>query len=447
MKLKPTAAILLLVIFFAVSACGCDIADFGTDNLLRPPKTMGDEAEIEQLIASTAKNGYTLKYPKSGNYRSAIVMADLNRDKTQEAVAFYSEGKDTAQIHMLVMYSDNGKWKLSSNSTTETTDIDSVDFADVDGDKTLEIIAGYTTYSTNINRLACYSYSDGKTVEIKSGQNYSSFYCGDFDNDGTDEIISLLLYTTENASSATMIDYSSSEHNLYSKASVPMDPNIVKYKNVTVSSFDDKTKAVVIDGSFATEELNTQIIYYSNDLSLLRNPLYSEKKKNITQRSSPVISYDVDSDGFVEIPVVTKLPHSNSESSEVIADKIEWNSFSAANESTTPKLYMAANYNFGYTIRLADKWLNDSVTARLDIKKGTMDFYLWNKNKIGDMLFEIKVFELADWDIGKSSDEYTLISKDDKYAYTFVNKIKDNKYSISDDEIKTAFSALTETVV
>lgn len=446
MNIKKIFSIILSSAFIVTLASGCDITDIGTDNMLRPPKTMGDEAVIEQLIADTAKSGYTLKYPQSGNYRSAIIMQDLDDNKSNEAVAFFADKDDTAKIHMLVMYSKDDKWHISSDNITETTDVNRIDFADVDGDGNSEIIVGYSTYSTNISKLNCYGYADGKTSEINSGQNYSSFYCGDFDGDGYDEIMSLLLFTTENEASATMLDYDSEKNSIYSKATVGMDPNVIKYKNVLITKLDDSTNGIIVDGNFATDELDTQIIYYSKDLSLLRNPLYSEKHKNITQRSSSVISSDVDGDGFVEIPIVSKLPHISDDTAQT-ADKIEWDSFAPKNESLTKKQYMIPNYNYNYTFKMPDKWIDENITAKSDTKKGTMDFYEWNKNKTGDMLFEIKVFGIEDWNIGKYSDGYTLISKDTKYAYAFIINKTDNKLSLTSDEIKTAFSQFTEVVV
>ena len=80
MKLKAVLSATILSAFI-LSASGCSLTDFSSESLLRPPKTTGDEAEIEQLIADCAKNGYTLKYPKNGNYRSAIIMSDLDGDK------------------------------------------------------------------------------------------------------------------------------------------------------------------------------------------------------------------------------------------------------------------------------------------------------------------------------------------------------------------------------
>ncbi len=444
MRIKAVLSAILIGTVFTLTASGCNIADLGSDSLLRPPKTMGDEAEIEQLIADTAKEKYTLKYPKNGNYRSAIIMSDLDGDKNDEAIAFFRSGEDITHIHMLVMYNDTNEWKLSSDSVTETTDIDSVDFADIDGTGSFEIIVGYTTYTPNVNILSCYSYSDGKTTEIKSDNKCSSFYCGDFNLDGKQEIMSLLLFSTENEASATMLDYNKEKNILFAKASVPMDPNVVKFKNVAVSAIDGNTNGVIADGSFSNDETNTQIIYYNSELSLLRNPLYKEKTKNVTQRTVPVISRDIDSDGTIEIPAVEKMPYTESAGEKTAADKITWYDFSVQGESLVAKCSMAANYSFGYAVKMSDKWTDGAVTAVCDSKNNSMSFFEWNKNTLGNELFEIRVFDTDEWDNGKSPEEYTLISKDNKYAYTFLNKNTDSRFSLTDDEIKTAFTVLTE---
>lgn len=447
MKIKNLLSAFLLAALIAVSTVGCNITDVGSESLLRPPKTMGDEAEIEQLISDTAKSSYTLKYPKSGSYRSAIIMSDLDGDEVDEAIAFYREGEDVARIHMLVMYSDENEWKLSSDNITETTDIDCVDFADVSGNDTLEILVGYSTYTQNINLLSCYSYSNGKTEEIIAGQKYSAFYCGDFNSDEKDEVMSLSLYTSENEASASMLEYNENKKMLYSKAVVAMDPNVIKFRNVVTSDIGSATQGIFIDGEFATGEINTQIIYYNRELSLLRNPLFKEKTKNFTQRNCNVICADIDNDMSVDFPSVEKLPRSEKESAETVADKITWNSFSAENESFIPKCSMVANYNFGFTIKLPDNWLADSVTAINSTKENTTAFYEWKKTALGEKLFEIKVFDSAEWEKGRDNDDYTLIYKDNRYAYSFINSDTDSKFAMTDDEIKKSFAILTETTV
>ena len=230
MKLKNLAAVILAA--STALLCGCNIADLSFEESLRPPRTMGDEAEIEKLISKTAGSNYTLKYPKSGSYRSAIIMNDLNGDGVDEAIAFFKGKDETAGVHMLLMYDQDGEWKTSGDYVTETTDVDCVDFADIDENDGLEIIVGYTTYTPNVNFLACYTYSNGVTDTIQAGQNYSSFYCGNLDNNGKSEIITLSLFSAENQAKASMLSYSKEKKQIFVKASAPMDPNVVKIKSI-----------------------------------------------------------------------------------------------------------------------------------------------------------------------------------------------------------------------
>ena len=146
MKLRVPAAILGACML--LSANGCSFLELGLDDALRPPKTMGDEAEIEKLISESAKGSYILKYPKNGNYRSAIITQDLDGDDTAEAIAFF-RGKDEAtRLHMLVMYETDDGWKVSGDFVTETTDVDCVDFAKISDSGRLDILTGYTTPAT-----------------------------------------------------------------------------------------------------------------------------------------------------------------------------------------------------------------------------------------------------------------------------------------------------------
>ena len=416
MKIKKLISALVLGSML-VGLSGCNITDFSAENLLRPPKAVGDEAEIEQLIAKTADSGYTLKYPKNGKFRSAIIMTDLDGNDSNEAVAFFRNSAETSSVHMLVMYSKDNSWEIASDNIFETTDIDSVDFADLTGNGKAEIIVNSTTYTPNVGKLSCYSYSEGKTNEVGSGQSCSSFVTGDFDNDGTSEIMSLVLYTTENEALASMLDYNEDSKSLYAKAMANMDPNVVKYKNIAVTKLDNDITGIVVDGTSANEVTNTQVIFYSRDLAILRNPLFKEKAKNITRRSSQIICSDIDKDGKLEIPVTLDLPKQSGDSKNIYADKIIWNSFD------TPKEAL--------------------VAAITDLESETTSFYAWNGTKLDTELFEIKVFPVSEWESGKS-DDFTLITKDDKYAYTFNNINPDTQISLSDDEIKTGFSTLDQ---
>lgn len=446
MTLKKAFAGIFSVVLSVSFLSGCNITELGGDNMLRPPMAMGSEAAIEQLIADSTNNKYILKYPKNGNNRSAITMADLDADATNEAIAFCRENEETTKIHMLVMYERDSQWLLANDYTIEAGDVDCVDFADINGDGYLEILAGFSTFTPNVSKLSCYFYSDGTTSEFSAGEPYSSFYCGDFNADGNDEIITLLLFNTENEASAYMLDYNSEKNTLYSKAKVAMDPNVVRYRNVTVTKFGE-TNALVVDGVFADEQLNTQIIYYNTEMSLLRNPLYKGKGQSFTQRNLNIISTDIDNDSIIEVPASSKMPAPKDTDIKKITDRVDWYSFDSENESAQIKFSVIADYNLDFSFTIPDIWKENAVTALYGENENVIEFYEWNKNALGQKLFEIKAFDIVSWDSGKGIDDYVLISKNEKYAFSFKKDNNDNKLNLNDDEIKTAFSALTDSAV
>lgn len=436
MKLKNTAAILLVAVIFCFS--GCNVTDLSFEDSLRPPKTMGDEAEIEKLISETANGKYTLKYPKSGAYRSAIIMNDLDGDGVNEAIAFFKGKDETAEIHMLLMYDIDNEWKISGDYVTETTDVDCVDFADIDENDGLEIMVGYTTYTPNINFLSCYTYRDGVTDTISSGQNYSSFYCADLVNNGKSEILTLTLFNAESEAKAAMLEYSKDKNQIYIKSIVPMDPNVVKYKNIGPTDIDGAVKGVVVDGAYADEDVITQVIYYNQTLATLKNPLYNDKQKNPTQRSSGVLSSDFDGDSKLEIPIVEKLPYRGEKMAQTIADKITWCTFDIKTETLAAKSIVAKHYKCNFSVKKPDRWQEGAYTAV--ITDNSMKLYEWLQKNLGEELFEIKVFDVAAWDQGKV-EGYTLIYRDNHYAYAFSNPPGQSPMKLSNNEIKTAFSA------
>lgn len=451
--MRRITAIQLKKLFVLMSAlclllCGCNVTGMNDNELLRPPRTTGDEAEIENLISLAAPNGYTLKYPKSGNHRSAIVMNDLDGDETKEAIAFFREKDNLTGVHMLVMYKSKDEWHVSSDFETETADVDSVEFADLDGGDNMEILVGYATYTPNINFLSCYRYSNGNTQTIQTGSpNYSAFYCGSLDNSGKSKVITLSLFTPENEAKATLLEYDDKEKNVYAKSSVSMDSGIVKYRNVTFSDLNEKIKGIVVDGATATDDVNTQVIYFNKMHNSLRNPLNTVKPQNPTFRHSAVISADTDNDMYVEIPTVEALPNIKETPTDAPADLVTWNSFDYNTEHLNPKRTVVANYHYNFTMTLNEDWKTGSYTALNNKDGDVMTFYSIKKGKLDTKLFEIRVFDVTDWDRAKGGEGYTLIYRDPRYAYTFINYDSKSDFAQTDDEIKTAFSVLSEVAV
>ena len=440
MKLRLPAALLgaCMILF----ANGCSFWELGLNDALRPPKTMGDEAEIEKLISESAKGSYILKYPKNGNYRSAIITQDIDGDNVSEAIAFFRAKEEPARLHMLVMYESDNGWKISGDFVTETTDVDCVDFAKVTDSGSLDILVGYTTYSPNVNFLSCYTYRNGETTSVSAGQSYSAFYCGNLGSGNRSEVMTLSLYSPDNEAKATLLEYNDDKHALYSKSSVSMDPSVIKYRHVAFGELAGGVRGITVDGAYADETLCTQVIYYNRDLAVLRNPLYREKTPNPTLRSADIFSDDITNNKRLDIPTVHKLPFENANTQSVTADRVTLNNFDAAEETLVNEQDYALNTAYNFCVKIPKTWDPDSYTAQLD--GDDMRFYEWKNNSPGEQLFEIRAIDATKWNQGKDKDGYTLIYRDNRYAYAMHNYTdSDSQFALTDDEIKTSFSLLT----
>ena len=100
----------VVVLAFCVCLAGCDFFTMETEQMLTPPALIGDMAPIQKTLNASIKGEYTLKYPSSGEYRSAVVLNDINGDGVFEAFAFYSQTDgevDYVHVNFIVRVSDS----------------------------------------------------------------------------------------------------------------------------------------------------------------------------------------------------------------------------------------------------------------------------------------------------------------------------------------------------
>ena len=109
----PALAKLLTPVIAVMLLCGCDAQFFGGDRqLMRPPYPAGEDRNIQEELTKSL-GSFTLKYPKSGSYRSAIVRTDLTGDGRNDALVFYRQD-ETKPISLALLSKDNGEWQFIS---------------------------------------------------------------------------------------------------------------------------------------------------------------------------------------------------------------------------------------------------------------------------------------------------------------------------------------------
>ena len=187
MKIKKLLAALLCVLC-AISLCGCDLLVFDTEELLAPPELTGDMRPIGEALKNSAGVGYTLKYPTSGDRRSAVILEDIDGDATFEALAFYSTSDDELiNMHVNVIRRKGEEWKSVADQSIVAAGVEMVDFCDLDGDGVLEILVGWEIYGSSEKQLAVYSLS-GDVLTQRMLQQYTGFLCCDLDGDGENDV-------------------------------------------------------------------------------------------------------------------------------------------------------------------------------------------------------------------------------------------------------------------
>lgn len=418
-----------------MSSCSIGLDD---ENLLQPPKNTGREAAIQKLIEKAARGRYSLKYPKNGEYRSAIITKDLNSDENDEAVAFYRTQLDES-VHMLVMCCVKDEWKTCQDFKTDYTEVDSICFSDYNFDGTLDILAGFTT-SGDINELSIYNYNP-KTAQASEANfktNYSTFATGDFDGDGGSEIITLTLTSADSEAKATLFDYDKKK--LYKLSQCSMDSTVTKYENVTAALLDKKTTGLAVDG-IVDGGYNTQILYYDAKETLLMNYPYTvSKNSNPTFRSYSITSRDIDEDKIIEFPVIKSS--ANTADTENIAPVTSWRSFDIKNNKLVEDFRCMNNIEYGYYFKMPENFI-DATAATLSEDSKTMKIYSLVNDKKGALILTIKAF-----DVGAPPEKMKGYSTIENYNQnTFAYKIGDTSVLYIDDKTVKENFALSDVSV
>lgn len=72
---------------FFLLLTGCSFST-GIDTLIAPPKLSREQEYIYNALKNYTGANISLKYPKSGDYLSAFIIADIDGDDDEEAIVF-----------------------------------------------------------------------------------------------------------------------------------------------------------------------------------------------------------------------------------------------------------------------------------------------------------------------------------------------------------------------
>lgn len=325
-NLKRHFCIISVLVLLCWLFYGCSAYDFQFDpeKLMFPPMSSDDQVQIHEALSRSVGGDkqILLKYPKRGEYRSAVILRDIDGDGAEEALAFYTynENGHPIKVRMSILDKEDGKWNVKYTEAGVDWDVDFVSF-DYITSKSGNIIVGYGNsddmgivlnktfkvyeYKDNILSLvgldAVQEYRQAIFVD-KPGTNQKDIMTLSCSNGSVKDEVLIRLFRYENGSFRQVNPFKgnkSSYDDSYNEAtSIKIfsdDPDGIKY-NIEIK--DQNTVLVYLDYDLPRSYLlSTHIVAVTN------NMFYEVTNTNFKlYRKKGIYVQDVDNDDVLEIP-------------------------------------------------------------------------------------------------------------------------------------------------
>ena len=438
MKLKAIITAVLAVCI-CLALCGCAFVD-NTDELVSPPELTGQMYPITQALKSSAGGGYNLVYPTSGDHRSAIILEDINGDSIFEAFAFYSTHDDEmTTMHINAICLKDGVWVSVSDQTIIATGVERVEFCDLNGNGTQEILVGWEVNGNTEKQLSIFGFESNNLVQ-KMLQQYTGFLCCDLDDNKSNEVFVHLLNTAEKTNKAMIYNYN--DDGIAQTAGCMLDTNVKTAATPKLSVLSSGQKAIYIDEIKGVGAV-TEVLYLLR--GELVNPLLDIETTNeniLTLRAASLEMTDINNDGIIEIPVASELPNAAQNDEKLYYTN--WCSFNG--ERLSVKQITVVNTIDGYYLTLSNN-LVGAIAVLKDTEAHKRTFYLYNqaKGEVQEKLFEIvavkiKDFEKADY----QPQNLTEIYRTEDTVFAVEVSEKSISSGITVDTVKEMFSMIGE---
>ena len=436
------ATALLLLAGAALSLSGCEFAPTDINNLLRAPKLTGEQLAVESALKENIGPNYLLKYPQTGDDRTAFVFHDLNGDGIQEAMALYTPEGENAGTHIMVFQQNGDKWVKQCDITGDGGDVNRIAFGDYFAVGRQYLTVGWTQLNSTDLYLYVYSIRDGKADPIY-GSAFSNMIVCDLDGNQSDDILLLQNDADKRTARARYVtnQASSGKNTLREASSAPMDSTVSSYAKLAVSKLSTGEPCVYVDGYKGAHSMVTEVLYWKN--GALRAPLYDSQTGLVTStlRDVAVTCLQYDNSGQMEIPLLTELPGYEKETNKLWLTR--WMLLSNAGDLTASSMCFI-NFKAGYSFNIPKSY-ERTVTVQ-DVKGDGTRWIFRAVNKdapdmgrtSGSELFEIRTYTKSEWAKATDKSGYIAGGDNNEYAVRVIAKPSDKLY-LSQQQVTSAF--------
>ena len=363
---------LLPLVFAALLVSSCSSAS--VEELLSPPRSDGEQTEIYEALRSFTNDDITLKYPRSGQYRSAFVVKNLDGELTDEAIVFYERPNvsDGSSLRMNFLDKQNGKWVSTYDFAATGSEVENVTFRDL-GDGFETIVVNYLVQNSSDRSTSVFTYKNGFPEELMSIRN---IYAGILDVNG-DENDELFTISSGRSSGSQMAGFYGWQDNSFVRlGQTPLSSSLASVKDVSCGSCDKVgTRAVFVDHAFSDGSFSTDALIYSRNYFYLSPAMNGTAASRISNTYTPYMKCsDIDEDGTTEIPSTIPFPDYEELPNAEQVNQTIWYSLEKTGTSIKEKYRSFAGTKGDYMFIFPEIW-KDKVTAAVSVSEGIVTFY------------------------------------------------------------------------
>lgn len=391
--------------------------------ILSPPSLYGQGAEIQAAFETAVGNqGIRLHYPSQGEYRSAFVLSDLDNDKVDEAIVFYSSQDDEATVRINILDCVDDDWVSVYDDAGYGVDILKVDFADLNRDGKCEVVCCWQLYeSTSSNVLTVHSveFKDDKVSKLVplANQAYTFTDIVDLDGDSADEIFIAWIDITDPTVShvyANMLKFDENGKLSNVGKNIALDSSVTNYGSLKIQNMDGNIVAF-LDAYKGDDSMITEVIRWDKDKNQLVS-IFNDSLTHVnsaTMRSPAIPSYDYDGDGVIEIPISVSLsgsaPEISEDSNENLLNVSAWCSVKDGKLQT--ESFALINETYKFAVKIPSSLKNHLLAYESLDGDSTTVYYTENGSARGKVLFVINGKYREDSD-AKLDSAFSAMSKE-----------------------------------
>lgn len=420
----------------------CSMVSANTEDLLEPPQLSPDQAALaEALERGLGTDDFTLKYPISGENRSAYLLCDLDNEPSNEAVVFYQlTGSDTIRMNILDQ-NERGEWESVYDMAGAGDDIYTVDLASISSLDRNDLIISWKDRGRTELDIEIYSYETGTLSNLFSGSG-DRIYFMDINEDGYSEMV-LLGWASSRDPSLQIVRRAGSR--VIARDEIILSSRAIDFTGLTLGKTLDGETAIYVDELISSSSAATDIVVlngFNMDVVTAAEPSEEDERPDSlydqTIRPAELTCQDYNGDGITDIPNSTLMPGYSSSDADENIYRIDYQNL--YDGELLPAYSVVSNQEMGYIFLMPDSWVN-KVTVRRITETNEWQFVVYGSdlNSSGTVLLSLKVSSHQDYQDKFSTGVYFPLATKGIFEYTASIPNADHELSITESEVRSRF--------